>query len=154
MRVPSIPPVAFRVPLWPKYRRPSQPIREGARSADLILRCARNGVIPVQVLGEYLRFVQRRVPAAFDGAIRQVALYHAVFLTPPTTFEIIDRASTLALAHHHLQLWDCVICVAAAQAGAKVLLTEDMQDGRVLDELRLVNPFAPANAETIDTLLE
>ena len=36
---------------------------KGTRSAGLILRAARDGVIPAQVLGEYLRFVQRRAPA-------------------------------------------------------------------------------------------
>jgi predicted nucleic acid-binding protein len=40
---------------------------KGTRSAELILRAARDGVIPAQVLGEYLRFVQRRVPAGFEA---------------------------------------------------------------------------------------
>src|SRR5438046_1614704 len=59
---------------------------KGKRSADLILRAARDGVIPAQVLGEYLRFVQRRVPERFDDAIRQTFIYQAVFLRrqPPT----------------------------------------------------------------------
>jgi predicted nucleic acid-binding protein len=125
---------------------------KGARSADLILRAAGDGVIPVQVLGEYLRFIQRRVPVLLDQAIRQVSIYQAVFLMPPTTVDIIDSASTLARAHG-MQLWDCVICTASERAGAKVLLTEDMQDGRIVDGLRLLNPFAPANAGTIDALL-
>jgi hypothetical protein len=51
------------------------------------------------VLGEFLRFVQRRVPPAFDEAIRQVSLYQAAFLTPPTTDSIIIKASELARAH-------------------------------------------------------
>jgi predicted nucleic acid-binding protein len=52
-----------------------------------------------------------------------------------------------------MQLWDCVVCAASARAGAKVLLTEDMQDGRILDGLRLINPFAASNADAIETLL-
>jgi predicted nucleic acid-binding protein len=52
-----------------------------------------------------------------------------------------------------MQLWDCVVCAASAQAGAKVLLTEDMQDGRIIDGLRLISPFAAANAEAIQTAL-
>ena len=125
---------------------------KGMRSAALILRGARDGVIPAQVLGEYLRFVQRRVPAAFDDAIRQAAIFQAAFLTPPTTAAIVDTASELARAHR-MQLWDCVVCAAAMEAGAKVLMTEDMQDGRTIDGLRLINPFAAANAEAIDRLL-
>jgi predicted nucleic acid-binding protein len=125
---------------------------KGTRSADLLLRAARNGVIPVQVLGEYLRFIQRRVPQAFEDAVRQASIYRAAFLTPPTTDAVIDTACALARTHR-MQLWDCVVCAASAQAGAKVLLTEDMQDGRILDGLRLINPFAVSNAEAIEMLL-
>jgi predicted nucleic acid-binding protein len=124
---------------------------KGRRAADLILRAARDGVIPVQVLGEFLRFVQRRVPAAFGDAIRQASIYQAAFLTPPSTDAIVNKAAELAHAHH-MQFWDCVVCAASAEAGAKVLITEDMQDGRILDGLRLVNPFAAANAGTIGSL--
>jgi predicted nucleic acid-binding protein len=125
---------------------------KGTRSAALILQAARDGVIPVQVLGEYLRFVQRRAPAVFEGAIRQASLYQAAFLTPPTTPAVINKASELARAHR-MQLWDCVVCAAAVDAGAKVLMTEDMQDGRTIDSMRLINPFAAANAEAIEALL-
>ena len=124
---------------------------KGKRSADLILQSARDGVIAVQVLGEFLRFVQRRFPDSFGDALRQARLYQSVFLTPPTTDAIINKASELARAHR-LQLWDCVVCAASAGAHAKVLLTEDMQDGRTLDGLRLVNPFVAANAKSIDDL--
>jgi predicted nucleic acid-binding protein len=125
--------------------------QKGMRAADLILRAAPDGVIPVQVLGEYLRFIQRRVPEAFEGAIRQASIYQAAFLTPPTTDVIIDKAFKLARGHR-MQLWDCVVCVASLQAGAKVLLTEDMQDGRTIDGLRLLNPFAAANADALAAL--
>lgn len=125
---------------------------KGSRSIELILRSARDGVIAAQVLGEFLRVVQRRLPVVFDDAIRRVALYEAAFVTPPTTIEVIDTACALARAHR-MQLWDCVVCVASAHAGAKALLTEDMQDGRILDGLRLINPFAPGNTEAIEALL-
>lgn len=126
---------------------------KGRRSADLILRTARDGVMPAQVLGEFLRFVQRRFPILLEDAIGQALLYQSVFVTPPTTDATINKASDLARAHR-LQFWDCVVCAASAQAGAKILLTEDMQDGRVLDGLRLMNPFTAANGRSIDELLD
>jgi predicted nucleic acid-binding protein len=125
---------------------------KGKRAAELILQAAQDGVIPVQVLGEYLRFIQRRVPAMFEEAVKQVSVYQAAFLTPPTTDAVIVKASEVA-RDHGLQVWDCVVCVAAIDAGAKVLLTEDMQDGRSLTGLRLLNPFAPANDEAIEAML-
>ena len=127
-------------------------LAKGKRSVDLILRTARDGVIPAQVLGEFLRFIQRRFPASFQEAIRQALLYQSGFITPPTTDAIINKASELAHAHR-LQVWDCVVCAASAEARAKALLTEDMQDGRILDGLRLTNPFVAANAKSIDDLL-
>lgn len=125
---------------------------KGTRSADLILRSARDGVVAVQVLGEFLRFIQRRAPARFEEAIRQVSIYETAFVTPPTTTEVVDAACALARSHR-MQLWDCVVCAASAQAGAKVLLTEDMQDGRSLEGLRLINPFVATNAEAVETVL-
>jgi predicted nucleic acid-binding protein len=125
---------------------------KGTHAASLILRAARDGVIPVQVLGEYLRFVQRRAPAAFEEAIRQAAIYQSAFLTPPTTDAIINQASAMARAHR-MQLWDCVVCATSIAANAKVLLTEDMQDGRTIDGLRLINPFAAGNAEAVEAVL-
>jgi predicted nucleic acid-binding protein len=95
--------------------------------------------------------VQRRVPAAFEDAIQQTSIYQTAFLTPPTTDAILKKAAELARAHY-MQLWDCVVCAAAVEAGAKVLMTEDMQDGRILDGLRLMNPFAIANADAIQDL--
>jgi predicted nucleic acid-binding protein len=46
-----------------------------------------------------------------------------------------------------------VVCAASAEARAKVLLTETMQDGRMLDGLLLMNPFVAANAKSIGELL-
>lgn len=88
----------------------------------------------------------------FAQAIGQAEVYQDVFITPPTTVDVIDTASALARTHG-LQLWDCVVCAASAQAGAKALLTEDMQDGRILDGLLLINPFVTTNTGTIDALL-
>jgi predicted nucleic acid-binding protein len=125
---------------------------KGRRSADLILRAARDGVIPAQVLGEYLRFVQRRAPAAFADAIRQASIYQAAFLTPPTTDAIVNKAAELARAHG-VASWDAVVCAASIAAGARALMTEDMQDGRVIEGLRLIDPYAAANGDTIAALL-
>src|SRR3954454_9092919 len=52
---------------------------KGTGSIDLILRGGRKGVLAVQVFGEFLRFIQRRVPAMFDNAVRQVSIYEAAF---------------------------------------------------------------------------
>lgn len=122
---------------------------KGRRAADLVLRAARDGVVPVQVLGEFLRVVQRRLPEAFAGAIRQAELYRTLFITPPTTDGVLASAAESSLKHG-LQFWDAVVCAAADAAGATILLTEDLQDGRRLDNLRFLNPFSAQNKRAID----
>jgi predicted nucleic acid-binding protein len=37
--------------------------------------------------------------------------------------------------------WDALIIEAALAGGAERLLTEDLQDGQVIDGLRIENPF-------------
>lgn len=125
---------------------------KGNAAADIIARAAHDGVIPVQVLGEFLRVVQRRMPAAFEEAVKQSELYQAVFLTPPTTNAVLAEASHLALGHK-LQVWDSVICAAALQAQAEILFTEDLQDGFRIGRLKLLNPFAAANTAAVDSAL-
>lgn len=49
-------------------------------------------------------------------------------------------------------MWDAVICAAAERSGAKALLTEDLQDGRLLQGMRILNPFNSANNAAIDAL--
>lgn len=42
---------------------------------------------------------------------------------------------------HAFSFWDGMIVRAAVTAGCKVLLTEDLQHGRVIDGVRIENPF-------------
>jgi predicted nucleic acid-binding protein len=134
------------------YAEFEQQTAKGSRAADVILRALRDGVIPIQALGEFLRFTQRRAPTAFDAVVNQVSLYRTLAVTPTTTDAVLAAAADMARTHG-LQIWDAVICAAAIEAGAKALLTEDMQDGRVFDGLRIVNPFLAANDAIVDSMI-
>lgn len=57
--------------------------------------------------------------------------------TLPSTF---DAALDLAV-RHHFQIWDAIILTAAAEAGARWLLSEDMRDGFVWRGVTILNPF-------------
>lgn len=125
---------------------------KGRRAADLIIRAAGSAVIPAQVLGELLRLVQRKAPSALPQAAKQVDIYRASFPIAATTDAAVAVAAELAL-ERRMQIWDCVICVAAAQAGASILFTEDMQDGADIRGLKIVNPFDAKNDALIDEIL-
>jgi predicted nucleic acid-binding protein len=42
---------------------------------------------------------------------------------------------------HSISLWDSLVVRSAAVAGCATLLTEDLQHGRVIDGVRVTNPF-------------
>ena len=43
---------------------------------------------------------------------------------------------------HGLSFWDALIIQAAGRAGCEVLLTEDLQAGRSIAGVRIMDPFA------------
>jgi predicted nucleic acid-binding protein len=45
------------------------------------------------------------------------------------------------------------MCATAERVGLSYLLTEDLQDGRRLGNLTIVNPFRPENSRLIDRIL-
>ena len=54
---------------------------------------------------------------------------------------LFEDAMTL-LQRYQLSFWDSTIVAAARAQGCDILYTEDMQDGRIIDRLRIVSPFA------------
>lgn len=109
-------------------------------------------VLTNQALGECLNATRRRFPALVPQARQAVESWSVVFPVAPTSTEQLIRASALA-ERHRLQFWDSVILTVAGDAGAEFLLSEDMQDGAMVDGVRLLNPFNPANTELLDLLL-
>ena len=60
----------------------------------------------------------------------------------PVDIETHEAAVALAEAHG-FSFYDSLIVASALQAGCETLLTEDLQDGRRIDGITIVNPFAP-----------
>ena len=100
--------------------------------------------MPVQVAAELHRLIMRRsrVDASRAGTIVE-RWKRALPLRPPTTSITLDTALVLA-ADHHLRIFDAIILAASAEAGCRMLLSEDMQDGFVWRGVTVVNPFADA----------
>ena len=103
-------------------------------------------VVSVQVLGEFYVTVTRKlaVPLTVEAAARAVdALCELqVQALHPDLVRSAVRRSRLS----RLSYWDALMVETALDAGAGVLLTEDLQDGQVIDSLRIVNPFHLASS--------
>jgi predicted nucleic acid-binding protein len=54
---------------------------------------------------------------------------------------------------HNISFWDALLCATSIRMGLSFLMTEDLQDGRSLHSLTIVNPFRPVNDALVDRIL-
>lgn len=99
-------------------------------------------VLSPQVLGEFYVTVTRKLgrPLAADRA-REALDDLCAFPIRPLRHELV-RSAVRRSAASRLSYWDALIIESALDAGATVLLTEDLQHGQRFAQLRVVNPFA------------
>jgi len=103
-------------------------------------------IIPVQVLGELFNVLVRKVGKSRTEARDVLLGWHDAFPEVGTTSEVMLAAVDLA-TDHKFGIWDAFILAAASQAGCRLLLSEDLQDGFTWGGVTVVNPFAsPRNA--------
>lgn len=57
------------------------------------------------------------------------------------------------LAKHRLSVWNARVLAVCAANKCHTLLSEDMQDGAIYNEVRVINPFRPNNSAIVGNLL-
>ena len=98
-------------------------------------------VLPVQVLGELMRVLVGKAKWPVAKARLAVQKYRNLYEVQSTTAATLDAALDLAV-DHRLSIWDAVIVNAAAEAGCRLLISEDLGDGFTWRGLTVANPFA------------
>ncbi|RWE69957.1 PIN domain-containing protein [Mesorhizobium sp.] len=124
---------------------------------DTVLDLLRNvpqetAIVPVQVLGELYNLLVRKAGRSPQTARDALLSWRDAFPFTATTPEVMTMAADLA-ADHRFGIWDAVILSAASQAGCRLLLSEDIQDGFTWGGVTVVNPFASPRHALLDTLL-
>lgn len=108
-------------------------------------------IIPTQAMGEFFVASQRlgrTANAAAVGVEEWYERYDIVAATPETFAEAFKIS-----ASNNLQFWDALILATAAEAGCRMLLSEDMQHGFVWKGCTVINPFAePMHPLLADTM--
>ena len=98
-------------------------------------------VLSTQVLQEFYVTVTRKLarPLKAETALQALSQFAALSVIE------IDSAMILGAARRCLKdsisFWDALIVDAALKAGARRLWSEDLQDGRTIDVMRIENPF-------------
>lgn len=108
--------------------------------------------LPVQVLGELFHVLVRKAGRSPDHARTAVLSWHDAFPLIETSPAVLLAATDLA-TDHGLGIWDAVILAAAAAAGCRILLSEDLQPGFTWSGVTVVNPFAERKHDLLAGLL-
>jgi predicted nucleic acid-binding protein len=108
-------------------------------------------LIPVQALGELFNVLVRKGGRSRDEAGQRVEEWRANVGVVDTSYEVLLAAVELS-RKHQLFVWDAVMLAAAAQAGCRALLSEDMQHGFTWGRTTIVNPLATPPHPLLDQL--
>ncbi|HET8727911.1 MAG TPA: PIN domain-containing protein [Alphaproteobacteria bacterium] len=120
---------------------------------DLVRRLPQEAaVIPVQVLGELFNVLVRKAGKPRADARDALLGWRDTFSVVETSPEAMLAAVDLA-TDHRFGIWDAVILSAASQAGCRLLLSEDLQDGFTWGGVTVANPFASPRHMLLDALL-
>ena len=112
------------------------------RALEVVARLPRDVIVPVQALGELFTVLVRKTGRSRRKARDAVLAWQDAFTLADTTAGVLVAASDIAVAHR-MGFWDSVMLAAAANAGARLLLSEDFQEGFTWGGTMIVNPMRP-----------
>ena len=96
--------------------------------------------ISTQVVGEVVNVARRKSPESWARLRRLVDWLHRSTEILTVSLDDQRRAFDVAEATGY-SWWDSQLLAVAARAGAEIVYTEDLQHGRVVGPLAIVDPF-------------
>ena len=130
----------------------------GARhevAAEIIPRASGLGcILTLQAISEFFAVVSRKGTMPRDEAAAQAADSLSIFQCAAASASAVRTALADAIAGR-ASYWDALLVATAAEAGCRVILTEDLADGTTLGGVAIHNPFAAAGGltERVEQLL-
>jgi predicted nucleic acid-binding protein len=108
-------------------------------TAELLL--AAGGTISVQVLNEFANVARGKLKWPWPDIEAMLTLVRSR-TRRVRDISVLTHEAAIALARdHRLSFYDALIVASAIEAGCDILYSEDMQHGRNIGSLAIVNPF-------------
>ena len=116
----------------------SEDLLKADRAQELV---AEGGTISVQVLNEIANISRRKMGLSWAETRNFLLMIRGLLKVEPITIEIHDVGISLA-ERYQLSVYDSMIVSAALSAECDAHLSEDLQDGLLINgRLRVLNPF-------------
>jgi predicted nucleic acid-binding protein len=121
------------------------------RSAELVARAMRlqSCTQALQSFCEFFNVITRKAGVEPAAAGELVGAWSAAMTVETACLGDLETAIR-GVQEHGLSFWDAMLWATVKRAGVRTLITEDFQDGRTIEGVRIVNPFAAHNATIID----
>ena len=100
-----------------------------------------NGVISTQVLQELYVTLTQKVPShPKKSQVRRILNNYLAWDLAVNNGQTILQASEIE-ENYNISFWDAMIVSAAYSKNAAILLTEDLNEGQLIEGIKIVNPF-------------
>lgn len=103
---------------------------------------AGGGVLSVQVLNEFASVTSRKLGMSIGEIRETLTTVRAVCSVVPLNEETHDLGLQI-VERYGMSIYDAMVVASALLAGCNELLSEDLQDGQIIEgRLRIRNPFS------------
>jgi predicted nucleic acid-binding protein len=108
---------------------------------DLIFREYESGscAISTQVLIEFFQNYVVKFGNSYIDAIKEMHFMSRCSVIEQSLSLLMSGISVFS--KHSLSVWDAMIIAAAKEADSKILYTEDMRHGQIIEGVKITNPF-------------
>jgi len=100
-------------------------------------------LISTQVISENVNVCIKKLKMEKEESFNHGSFLMEAFAMTYITDETIKQAFSISLKYG-FSYWDCLILSSAIENDCDEVYSEDMQDGQVIEKLRIVNPFKEA----------
>lgn len=113
--------------------------RDTARELIAELTDAGRAVISTQVMQEFFNVAVKKLRMSKNAALEIPKTLYTVE-TISTTRETVLQAIDFSINYQY-SIWDSLILAAAIDAGCRIVYSEDLNDGQIIEGVEIKNPF-------------
>ena len=117
----------------------SNDVRRTQTAKDIL---SAGGLVSVQILNEFVAVAMRKLRRTWPEVAEMLQVIRLLCKPPlALTQQTHERAVALGLRYGYA-IYDATVLASALEAGCDTLITEDMQDGQMIEgQLTIRNPF-------------
>ena len=128
------------------------PEKHQLASALVGLATEKDCILTLQAIAEFFHACSRKGLASKKEVSSLIRLWQQIFTVVPADQQALNEA--IEYVHdHNISFWDAMLWATAKQAACAYIFSEDMQHGRRLGGVEVINPFLQDATPAIELLL-